>query len=66
MVGPPIPFLQVQEMRYPWYQILSVAPECLAIELYPNVSDLSVLAQFLSALPIKNWLVECLSALVEY
>jgi hypothetical protein len=31
--SPPVPFHRVQEMWYPWYQILSAAPEFLASEL---------------------------------
>jgi hypothetical protein len=51
MVGPPVPFLQVNDTWYPWYQISSATPECLASEPYPNVLDLPILAKFPSALP---------------
>jgi hypothetical protein len=52
--SPPVPFLRVQEMWYPWHQILSVAAECLASELYPNVLDLPVLVKLSSA--TRLWL----------
>jgi hypothetical protein len=51
MVGPPVPFLRVQKIWYPWYQISSATPECLASELYPDELDLPVLAKLSSALP---------------
>jgi hypothetical protein len=37
-------------MWYPWYQISSVALECLASKLYPNVLDLPISAKMSSAL----------------
>jgi hypothetical protein len=59
MVDPPVPFLRVQEMWYPWYQISLAALECLASELYPSVLDLPVLVKLPSALLGLNWLIEC-------
>jgi hypothetical protein len=51
MACPPIPFLRVQETWYPWYQISSIAPECLASKLYYDELDLPVLVKLSSALP---------------
>jgi hypothetical protein len=48
--GPPYPFLRVHDSWYPWYQISSAAPECLASEVSPNVLDLPVSAKLPSAL----------------
>jgi hypothetical protein len=47
----PVPFVQVHDMWYPWYQISSATPECLASELYLIEPDLPALAKFPSALP---------------
>jgi hypothetical protein len=44
MEDPPVPFHQLQEMWYPWYQTSSAAPECLASEL---------------GLPVIGKVVEC-------
>jgi hypothetical protein len=51
MVGPPIPFHRVHDTWYPWDQMSSAAPDCLASELYPNEPNLPVLAKLPSALP---------------
>jgi hypothetical protein len=38
-------------MWYPWYQVLSAAPECLASELHHYLLDLPILVKLPSALP---------------
>jgi hypothetical protein len=48
---PPVPFLQVHDTWYPWYQISLATLECLASELYPNELDLPILVKLPSALP---------------
>jgi hypothetical protein len=56
----PVPFLWVLDTWYPWYQISSAAPECLASELPSNVLDLPVLAKLPSALSdlrLTHWVL---------
>jgi hypothetical protein len=51
MIDPSVSLLRVHDMWYPWYKILSAAPECLTSEFYPNELDLPVPAKLLSDLP---------------